>query len=80
MKAERIGSITTTEGEQIQENFRDTEGAVNTLDHLGLGNNTEAVSLVIEKNRLDDIIKKVDDKDLTQPEKKRIEEIGIKIK
>ncbi|HAT63748.1 MAG TPA: hypothetical protein DCS66_03975, partial [Flavobacteriaceae bacterium] len=78
-ESERVGSITTTEGEQIQENFRDTEGAVNTLDHLGLGNNTEAVSLVIEKNRLDNIIKKVDDKDLTQPEKKRIEEIGLRL-
>ena len=78
-KMEEIGIITLTEGIQIQENFRDTEGAVNTLDYLGLGNNAEAVSLVIEKNRLDDIIKKVDDKDLTQPEKKRIEEIGIRL-
>ena len=70
------GEITVEKGNQIKENFRDTQSAVNQLKHVGLNLNTEAVGLVIEKKKLENIIKEVNDKAITQIQQVRVDEIN----
>jgi len=73
------GEITIEKGNQIKENFRDTQSAVNQLKPVGLNLNTEAVGLVIEKKKLENIIKEVNDKAITQTQQNRVNEINDRL-
>ena len=72
----KSGELTTEQGNEIKVNFRDTQSAVNQLKPIGLNLNTEAVGLIIEKKKLEDIIKQVNDKAVTQSQQTRVDEIN----
>jgi len=73
------GKITPLKAVEIQTQYRDIEGATQKLNPIGLGDNTEANSLVVEKNKLTNIIKQVDDSALTQEETVRVNEINTRL-
>ena len=70
------GELTTEQANEVKVNFRDTQSAVNQLKPVGLNLNVEAVGLVVEKKKLEEIIKSVNDKALTQNQQNRIDEIN----
>ena len=72
------GRMTQDEANAIKENFRSTQGAVNTankIDRLTSENKTEAVKLLIEEAKLKDKIKDVDNASLTKTESVRLKEV-----
>jgi len=73
------GKITPDKSIEIRTQYRDIEGATQKLNKIGLENNTEAVNLIIEKNKLSNIIKEVDDSALTQEEISRVNEINTRL-
>ena len=73
------GDLTIQQGNEIKVNFRDTQSAVNQLKPVGLNLNTEAVGLVVEKKKLENIIKEVNDRALTQGQQTRVDEINNRL-
>ena len=76
------GRMTQEESEAIKENFRDTQGAVNTankIDRLSKENKPEAVNLLIEEKKLKDKIKDVDNAALTKTESERLKEVQSRL-
>jgi len=73
------GKITPLKAVEIKAQYRDIEGATQKLNPIGLGDNTEANSLVVEKKKLTNIIKQVDDSALTQEETTRVNEINTRL-
>ena len=72
------GRMTQDESNAIKENFRSTQGAVNTankIDRLTSENKPEAVKLLIEEAKLKDKIKDVDNASLTKTESVRLKEV-----
>jgi hypothetical protein len=73
------GKITPVKAQEIRTQYVDIQGASKRLQPVGLDGNTEATSLIIEKNKLNSIIKQVDDSSLTQEEATRINEINTRL-
>lgn len=76
------GRMTQEESEAIKENFRATQGAVNTankIDRLSKENKPEAVNLLIEEKKLKDKIKDVDNAALTKTESERLKEVQSRL-
>ena len=73
------GKITPVKAQEIRTQYVDIQGANKRLQPVGLDGNTEATSLIIEKNKLNSIIKQVDDSSLTQEETTRINEINTRL-
>ena len=73
------GDLTIQQGNEIKVNFRNTQSAVNQLKPVGLNLNTEAVGLVVEKKKLENIIKEVNDRALTQGQQTRVDEINNRL-
>lgn len=73
------GKITPIKAQEIRTQYVDIQGASKRLQPVGLDGNTEATSLIIEKNKLNSIIKQVDDSSLTQEETTRINEINTRL-
>jgi major membrane immunogen (membrane-anchored lipoprotein) len=72
------GRMTQEESNSIKENFRSTQGAVNTankIDRLTSENKPEAVRLLIEEAKLKNKIKDVDNASLTKTESVRLKEV-----
>ncbi|MHA2351184.1 MAG: hypothetical protein ACXADL_16320, partial [Candidatus Thorarchaeota archaeon] len=72
------GNLTIDEANDIELNFRQTQGAVNNLKPLNLSEQDqgEVVELVKEKRNIEQTIKQVDDKALTEPQDQRVKEIN----
>ena len=72
------GNLTSEQADEIELNFRQTQGAVNQLKPLNLSEQDqgEIVELVKEKNKLQQEIKQVNESALTEPQNKRVEEIN----
>ena len=72
------GDITTEEAAEIKNNFTQTQGAVNSLKPLNLSttDRAEVIELSKEKKSLENTIKQVDDKALTEPQDQRVKEIN----
>jgi hypothetical protein len=72
------GNLTSEQADEIELNFRQTQGAVNQLKPLNLNEQDqgEIVELVKEKNRLLQEIKQVDESALTEPQNQRVKEIN----
>ena len=70
--------ITKEEGNNIKNNFRATQGAVNQVKSLNFNTEqeTKSVELLKEKNKLENQIKKVGDTSLTKPEQERVDAIN----
>ena len=75
-----LGKINQEQANSIQENFRDVTQATQQLKPLGLNENVEAASLLIEKNKLQQKIKQVNDSALTTQETDRVNEINTRLK
>jgi hypothetical protein len=75
------GQMTTTEADQIKANFKAQQGAANRMQNLGYSGEQrqKAIGLLAEKQNLENKIKDVNDKSLTQPEQARIEEINSEL-
>ena len=73
------GKITPVKAQEIRNQYINIQGASKRLQPVGLDGNTEATSLIIEKNKLNSIIKQVDDSSLTQEEATRINEINTRL-
>jgi hypothetical protein len=76
------GRMTQEESEAIKENFRDTQGAVNTankVDRLSKENKPEAVKLLIEEEKLKNKIKYVDNSALTKTESERLKQVQARL-
>jgi len=74
-----LGKINQEQANSIQENFRDVTQATQQLKPLGLNENVEAASLLIEKNKLQQKIKQVDDSALTTQDTNRVNEINSRL-
>tara|TARA_R100000734_G_C3319020_1_gene114049 strand:- start:719 stop:7654 length:6936 start_codon:yes stop_codon:yes gene_type:complete len=74
-----LGKINQEQADNIQENFRNITQASQQLKPLGLNENVEATSLLIEKNKLQQKIKQVDDSSLTQEDTNRVNEINSRL-
>jgi len=74
-----LGKINQEQANNIQENFRDITQATQQLKPLGLNENVEAASLLIEKNKLQQKIKQVDDSALTTQDTNRVNEINSRL-
>ena len=74
-----LGKINQEQANNIQENFRDVTQATQQLKPLGLNENVEAASLLIEKNKLQQKIKQVDDSALTTKDTDRVNEINSRL-
>ncbi len=72
------GDITTEQAAEIKTNFIQTQGAVNSLKPLNLSttDRAEVIELSKEKKSLENTIKQVDDKALTEPQDQRVKEIN----
>jgi hypothetical protein len=72
------GDITTEEAAEIKTNFIQTQGATNSLKPLNLStkDRAEVIELSKEKKSLENTIKQVDDKALTEPQDQRVKEIN----
>ena len=73
------GEITVEKADEIKKNYIDTQSAVDKLKPVNLSDNTEAVSLVKEKNKLNNVVKQVNDSALTQEEIGRVNEINTRL-
>jgi|11BtaG_2_1085332.scaffolds.fasta_scaffold00242_4 hypothetical protein len=76
------GRMTEEESEAIKENFRATQGAVNTankIDRLSKENKPEAVRLLIEEEKLKNKIEDVDNAALTKTESERLKEVQARL-
>ncbi len=73
------GEITVEKADEIKKNYIDTQSAVDKLKPVNLSDNTEAVSLVKEKNKLNNVVKQVNDSALTQEETVRVNEINTRL-
>ncbi len=75
------GEISIEKGNEIKNNFRQTEGAVNTLTKLDIGeaNQPVMVDLIIEQKNLQQKIKEVDNSSLTKEESARLKEIDSEL-
>jgi len=76
------GRMTQEESESIKENFRATQGAVNTankIDRLSKENKPEVVNLLIEEEKLKNKIKDVDNVSLTKTEAVRLKEVQVRL-
>ena len=76
------GRMTQEESESIKENFRATQGAVNTankIDRLSKENKPEVVNLLIEEEKLKNKIKDVDNSALTKTESERLKEVQVRL-
>ena len=74
----KLGKLTKEEGDKVKNNFRATQGAVNQVKDLNFNTEqeTKAVELLKEKNKLENQIKKVGDTALTKPEQERVDVIN----
>ena len=72
------GDITTEQAAEIKTNFIQTQGATNSLKPLNLSttDRAEVIELSKEKKSLENTIKQVDDKALTEPQDQRVKEIN----
>jgi hypothetical protein len=76
------GRMTQEESESIKENFRATQGAVNTankVDRLSKENKPEAIKLLIEEEKLKNKIKDVDNSALTKTESERLKQVQSRL-
>jgi len=76
------GNLTSEQADEIELNFRQTQGAVNQLKPLNLTEQDqgEIVELVKEKNKLQQEIKQVNEPALTEPQNQRVKEINDLLK
>ena len=76
------GNLTSEQADEIELNFRQTQGAVNQLKPLNLNEQDqgEIVELVKEKNKLQQEIKQVNEPALTEPQNQRVKEINDLLK
>ena len=76
------GNLTSEQADEIELNFRQTQGAVNQLKPLNLNEQDqgEIVELVKEKNKLQQEIKQVNESALTEPQDQRVKEINDLLK
>jgi len=77
-KGIQAGDLTIEQANEIELNFRQTQGAVNQLKPLNLSEQDqgEVVELVKEKNKLQQEIKQVNESALTEPQDQRVKEIN----
>ena len=75
------GEISVEKGNEIKNNFRQTEGAVNTLNKLNISEASQPamVDLMIEQKTLEQKIKEVDNSSLTKEESTRLKEIDAEL-
>lgn len=76
------GRMTQEEADTIKENFRATQGAVNTANKIGRlskENKPEVVNLLMEEKKLKDKIKDVDNASLTKIESNRLKEVQSRL-
>ena len=75
------GDISVEKGDEIKNNFIQTEGAVNTLNKLNVGeaNQPAMVDLMIEQKALKQKIKEADNPSLTKAESTRLSEIDTEL-
>ena len=75
------GDISVEKGDEIKNNFIQTEGAVNTLTKLDIGeaNQPAMVDLMIEQKALKQKIKEADNPSLTKAESARLSEIDTEL-
>jgi len=76
------GRITQEEADAIKENFRATQGAVNTANKVsGLSkeNKPEVINLLMEERKLKEVIKDVDNTSLTKKESNRLKEVQSRL-
>ena len=71
------GIFTVEQADNVRNNFRDIQGALNTVKPLGISveNTKPVVDLVIEQKKLKNKIKQVDNSSLTKAESERLGEI-----
>ena len=71
------GVFTVEQADNVRNNFRDIQGALNTVKPLGISveNTKPVVDLVIEQKKLKNKIKQVDNSSLTKAESERLGEI-----
>ena len=71
------GVFTVEQADNVRNNFRDIQGALNTVKPLGISveNTRPVVDLVIEQKKLKNKIKQVDNSSLTKAESERLGEI-----
>lgn len=76
------GNLTQDQANEVELNFRKTQGAVNQLKPLNLNEQDqgEIVELVKEKNKLQQEIKQVNEPALTEPQDQRVKEINDLLK
>ena len=76
------GNLTSEQADEVELNFRQTQGAVNQLKPLNLNEQDqgEIVELVKEKNKLQQEIKQVNEPALTEPQDQRVKEINDLLK
>ena len=74
----KLGKLTKEEGDKVKNNFRATQGAVNQVKSLNFNTEqeTKAVELLKEKNKLINQIKEVNDTALTSIEQERVDAIN----
>ena len=74
----KLGKLTKEEGDKVKNNFRATQGAVNQVKSLNFNTEqeTKAVELLKEKNKLINQIKEVNDTALTGIEQERVDAIN----
>ena len=74
----KLGKLTKEEGDKVKNNFRATQGAVNQIKSLNFNTEqeTKAVELLKEKNKLINQIKEVNDTALTSIEQERVDAIN----
>ena len=72
------GNLTQDQANEVELNFRQTQGAVNQLKPLNLNEQDqgEIVELVKEKNKLQQEIKQVNEPALTEPQNQRVKKIN----
>jgi len=72
------GEKTTQEANVIKQRYRDVQGAVNQIKPLGLSQTVQPdiVNLILEKNKLSQEIKQVNDSALTEEQSTRVNEIN----
>ena len=71
------GVFTVEQADNVRNNFRDIQGALNTVKPLGISveNQPAIVDLMIEQKKLKNTIKQVDNSSLTRAESERLSEI-----
>ena len=74
-----LGKINQEQANNIQDNFNNITKATQQLKPLGLQENVEASNLLIEKNKLQQKIKEVDDSALTKDDAARVNEINDRL-